>query len=113
MPYSRGQLAQCDVILLKAHEAASDREQALRLVILSSVLGYYDYAVTVLRARADLRAFVEHEYGFDLEAQLGAWSASAGRHATKAAIKSNLRGLIPLFRSALGKLPYDKPRRPY
>lgn len=113
IPYSRGQIAQCDMILLKAPEAIVDRNHALRLVIISAALGYYDYAITILRTRPDLSDFVEQKFGCNLEAQLGAWSRQVGKRATKSAIRTTLRSMIPLFRSVIGKLPYSKPVRPY
>lgn len=113
MPYSRGQLAQCDLIFLKAPKAVSDIDQTLRLVVLSAVLGYYDYAITVLRTNPDVATAIERKYGIALERELEAWSRDAGRREARAAIKSSIRGLIPLMRSALNCLPYPAPRNAY
>ncbi len=113
MPYSRGQIAQCDLIFLKSPESARDFDQALRLIIASAVLGYYDHAVTVLRSQRDVARSVRERYGLDLERELGEWSRRAGRRATRDAIAQSLRDLIPLCRSALNRLPYAKPARPY
>lgn len=113
MPYSRGQLAQCDLIFLRSPDALLDQAQLLRLVIASAVLGYYDHAVNVLRKSPAFAAWVVETYGADLESELARWSLLAGRQATRQAIAKSLRGLVPLFRSAMNRLPYVKPRRSY
>src|SRR5687768_14435526 len=41
MEYSRGQVAQCDVIFLRAAAQTHSTEQALRLVVLSAALGFF------------------------------------------------------------------------
>lgn len=113
MPYSRGQVAQCDIIFLRVPESSQDQSQRLRLVIASAVLGYYDYAVNVLRKFPDLDTWATRTYGVNLEQELAQWSHRAGHKATRKAIARSLRGLVPLARSAMNRLPYVKPRRKY
>ena len=113
MPYSEGQLAQCDLIVLRDIDSIQSEDQALRLIIASAVLGYFDHAVNVLRKVPQLREMVKGEFGLDLEAELGLWAGERGRREVKQAIRASLRGLVPLFRSFLGRLPYPTPTKPY
>jgi len=113
MEYSRGQVAQCDVILLRAAAHAHDTEQALRLIVLSAALGFFDYGISVLRATPELAAHVQHAHGLDLEAELKRWSAEVGGHVAAASLKDNLRALVPLFRAWAGRLPFPPTRPPY
>lgn len=113
MPYSRGQLAQCDLIFLRSPQHIADDAQALRLIVLSAVLGYYDHAITVMRMHHTAANWAADQSNVNLELELSGWSERAGRAATAAAIKHSLRGLVPLLRSKLNHLPYPPPRRPY
>lgn len=113
MEYSRGQIVQCDLIALKTPAAVSSDDQALRLVILSAALGFFDYGFSVMQSRAELAAQVRQSQGFDLDAELKRWSAAAGAGATQTSLKAAARGLLPLFRAWAGKLPFTPPRPPY
>jgi len=113
MPYSRGQLAQCDLIALKSPDALTSVDQSLRLVVLSATLGFFDYAVGVLRARPEVQKIAREEWGLDLEGELKVWSGQCGRQEVRRAIRTTLRSLVPLARSLLGRLPYAKPGQPY
>ncbi len=113
MSYSRGQLAQCDLVFLKHHDAIDKPEQALRLVLLAATLGHFDFAITVLRAHAGLNARVRQDRGFNLEHELQCWSRQMGRQQSRRAIVRTLRSLVPLLRSAVGLLPHKEPNRPY
>jgi FkbM family methyltransferase len=113
MPYSRGQLAQCDLIALRSPSPTLTDEQALRLIVLSATLGYFDHAASTLRAKPGLLQEVERRHGFDLEIQLQRWALSNGQRETRKAIRSALRHLVPLTRSLIGTLPYTKPTSPY
>lgn len=105
MEYSRGEVAQCDVIALKAGARITGTDQALRLVVLSAALGFFDYAAAVLRSRPDIAVHVQRVHAFDLEAELQRWSAAAGGSAVGQSLKSSLRALVPLFRAWAGRLP--------
>lgn len=113
MEYSRGQVAQCDLILLKSWKNILDTDQALRLVIISAALGFFDYAISGLRARPELSDYVQRNYGFGLEAELRRWSSSSGKRAVRQAIAGRIRGLVPLIRSWAGRLPFSPGRTPY
>jgi FkbM family methyltransferase len=113
MPYSRGQVAQCDVVALRSPEKLGGDCQALRLIIVAAALGYFDYAITVLRSRPELGITVQRVHGLDIEKELGRWSALTGKHTVKAACRAQLRGLVPLFRALLGHLPFTDPAPPY
>lgn len=113
MPYSRGQMAQCDITLLKSASHLRDPEPALRLVILGAALGFFDYAVTVLRKNPELASAVKSRWGFELEPELQRWSAATGEHVVRDALGSALRSLVPLVRSWAGRLPFPPQRLPY
>jgi FkbM family methyltransferase len=108
MPYSRGQIAQCDLVAIRSSRMCESLEQSLRLVILSAALGYFDYAVDALRNTAGLREHVSDNYRFDLEAELRHWSKAYGRRALRAAMKSHVRATVPLVRSMLRRLPFSR-----
>ncbi len=113
MEYSRGQVAQCDVILLKSAAHLRSTEQALRLVVLSAALGFFDYGVGVLRGNPDLAAHVRHAHGFDLEAGLKQWSAGVGGQVVGKSLKASVRALVPMLRAWTGRLPFPSTRPPY
>jgi hypothetical protein len=106
MEYSRGKVAQCDVILLPAAAQTHSTEQALRLVVLSAALGFFDYGVTVLRDNPQLAAQVRQAHGFDLEAELKRWSAVVGGRVATTSLRASVRALVPLFRAWAGRLPF-------
>jgi FkbM family methyltransferase len=111
MAYSRGQLAQCDVVALRSPEHVTDWPALLRLVVIASTLGFFDFAVTALRVRRDLVETVQDAHA--LERSLEHWSLQCGHQATRAALLASLRGMVPLLRSAIGALPFAAPAEPY
>lgn len=113
MPYSRGQVAQCDVVLLRRPESLTDLPAAVRLAVLAAALGYFDFAVTLLRRTPRVAEFVQDEHGVRIESALAAWSERRGRAVAGKALREQVRGLVPLLRSALKLLPYTSPGRPY
>ena len=113
MPYSRGQLAQCDLVLLRRLDSLTGERGAVRLAVLAAALGYFDYAVTVLRREPRVAELVRDETSVEIERALEAWSRLRGRSVVGGALRTQLRDIIPLLRSALGQLPYAKPKRPY
>lgn len=113
MEYSRGQVAQCDVIFLRASAHARNTDQALRLIVLSAALGFFDYAISVLRGSPELLTHVRQAHGFDLEAELKRWSANVGAQVAGASLKASVRALVPLFRAWAGRLPFPPVNPPY
>ncbi|HUR20726.1 MAG TPA: FkbM family methyltransferase [Vicinamibacterales bacterium] len=113
MPYSRGQVAQCDLTLLKSATHLRDQEQALRLVLVSAALGFFDYAITVLRKNPELAGAATSQWGLNLEVELQRWSAATGERVVKKALAESVRALVPLIRAWAGRLPFPTPRVPY
>jgi hypothetical protein len=113
MPYSRGQVAQCDVIFLRRAETLDDPRDVMMTVIIAAALGYFDYATGLLRKHPSCLDGVRESHGIDIERELRAWSRAAGRNALRRAIVKQLRGLVPKIRSFAGMLSYAKPARPY
>ena len=112
MPYSRGVLSQCDLIALRRFDGL-DESRALRLVLVSTLLGFFDFAVAVLRKAPSLAETVQARYGIDLESVLCVISKSVGRKTSWQRVRSTIRSLIPLVRSGLGVLPYRRDLLPY
>ena len=113
MAYSRGHVAQCDVILLRSAASTHDIDQAVRLVVLSAALGFFDYAIDVARRHPELAPYVSQTHGVDLEAGLKQWSASVGEHVAGQSLTASVRALVPLFRSWAGRLPFPPVEPPY
>jgi FkbM family methyltransferase len=113
MRYSRGQIAQCDLFLLRSIAGIQDPKQALLLILMSAAMGYFDYAMTVLREHPELSERVRKDFAFELESELRKWSAITGRRELRSAIVRHVRGLVPLFRSWAGRLPFTSPLIPY
>jgi FkbM family methyltransferase len=113
MEYSRGQVAQCDVILLRSSSRIQTNDQALRTVVLSAALGFFDYAIEVVRSRPQLATEVHEVHRLNLEAGLKQWSAAVGEHVAGQSMMSGLRELVPLFRSWAGRLPFPPVQPPY
>jgi FkbM family methyltransferase len=113
VPYSRGQAAQCDLVLLRDPETVAEPRRAAMLAAIAAALGYFDFAISVLRRKPSLETFARKEYGVELEQALAAWSTSRGRVVALRELGERLRGLVPRVRSAFGVLPFSNPRRPY
>ena len=113
MPYSKGICSQCDLVFLKDITTIHDDEEAIRLSCMASLLGYFDYAVTVLRDRPSVAEQAIAKYSVDLEQEYQKISRHVGRRAVLAKLKSNLRQSIPLIRSLLTGLPTAATTRPY
>lgn len=101
LPWSKPVLAQGDLIAVRDFRRVDDATQAAKLVLITAALGYVDFAATMLRHHAaGITAL-----GLDLYADLKALSAAMGDGAAGAAIRANLRELVPLGRSLIGGLP--------
>jgi hypothetical protein len=105
MAYSKGLSAQCDLVFLRDFQTVSDHAQALRLSCIAALLGYFDYAVSVLREYPAAGEFAMREYGLELEREYQKMSQSMGRKAAWKQLQTNLRQCVPLLRSLLTGLP--------
>lgn len=111
-PYSRGRIAQADFYFVRRFEAnASGRDVASAMLILSAI-GHIDLAMTLLRRCPAADAFFR-THGADAERDLQRASAAMGKSELMKATVQQLRGLIPLLRSKLGRLPFRQPEKPY
>lgn len=113
MSYSKGLCSQCDLVFLKDVSTIKSDEDALRLSCIASLLGYFDYAVTVLREFPGLEKFAYEKYGIELEKEYQKVSKVMGRRVALGKLKANFRQSIPLIRSLLTGLPTAKNLRPY
>jgi FkbM family methyltransferase len=113
MPYSKGVLAQCDLIFLKDFRKFDNEVDALRLSVTAVILGFFDYGISVLRHFPEVAKTTETRYGIDLEASYSLISSGIGRQECKETVYRTIRNLLPLLRSYLGGLPRIKNLLPY
>lgn len=93
--YSRGQIAQCDLIFLREPDP-QDGAGCLRAGLLAMALGFFDRALDLFERPSAVAAC-----GWEVKPRpaLAAASRLWGRRAALAAIRRNLRELVPLIRS--------------
>lgn len=103
--YSRGQVAQCDLIAFRWPATDASDQSILRTIVIASALGYFDFGISLLRAFPRAAEWAQANAGVNVEESLGGLSRSAGRHAVWQAIFRSLRELIPLFRSLTVGIP--------
>jgi len=100
MPYSRGLAAQCDLMFLRDYQQIQD-DQCMRLFAVAAILGYFDYAVTVVRGARHLEDEIKERCGEDWEAKLSQISRRVGRWHAQRRLLQQARGLWPSFKSAV------------
>ncbi len=118
VPYSRGCPAQCDLLFIKEKKTLdtptdSRSDFTLRLLLISMVLGYFDYAVSILRFRPDFAHSLEKKLGINIVASIGNMSKRFGRLVCMEHTIGSIRNFIPLFRSLTIGLPKGKNLIPY
>lgn len=99
-PYSRGQIAQCDLLFFRdpATIPDSDGAAALTAALVAMAFGYFDHALMLLeRPAVDL--------GFPPLPAVSAASRVFGRLAAGKAVRAHLRDLVPLARSLTKGVP--------
>lgn len=112
MPYSRGRIAQADLLFFRRHDAASSARDVSAAVLIAAAMGYFDYAIGLLRVSTSTARWWRDK-GIDIEGELSTASKRYGRIQLRRALRENIRYAIPLVRSLLGRLPYAPPARPY
>lgn len=101
--YSRGQIAQCDLLFFRARDRLARAEDRLAAFQSAACHGFFDLATTLLQA--DERAALDRRLGFTLADATGRAALRYGRRACGRALRARLRELVPLIRSLLGGLP--------
>lgn len=100
VPYSRGLAAQCDLVMLRDPATCSgDASRLTRLMAISAVLGFFDHAVTALRAAESLESDLGREIDGDFVRELGRVSRRMGRAVALNEVGARLRSIVPLIRS--------------
>jgi FkbM family methyltransferase len=107
-PYSRGQLAQADLIFLRQPETLLDAQAAIRAAVTAGVLGFIDYGVHLCRTWPALQSPSEA-----LEAGLLSASHTLGAHIARQTLATRTQDLFQALRSALNLMPADKSLLPY
>ena len=112
VPYSRGRLAQTDLVFFREHDASSSPADLSAALLIAAAMGYFDFAMALLR-RNPRAIHWWQDRCICIDAELRMASRVYGRTQLRHAIRDNVRGLVPLLRSSLGWLPYTAPGRPY
>lgn len=105
MLYSRGQISQCDLIAFRWPDSSTSPRNILRTIIIASALGYFDFAVNLMREFPEAGQIARTEFGVHVEESLFTWSRFDGRRATLGAIFQSIRGLVPLIKSLFRGIP--------
>ena len=113
MPYSKGRVSQCDLLLSRKITAETTTEQKIQAVLITSALGYFDSAIQILRDDEDLPALWIGKHGFDLEDALNCESRRRGRLETRRYLRGQLRDLVPAIRSVLVGISAPEQGPPY
>lgn len=113
VPYSRGKVAQCDLIALRAPDRMADQRMTACAIVIAAALGYFDHAIEVLRANPAHVEAIERQHAVRLEDSLAGWSKVEARRVAWRELGRALRGIVPLARSAFGVLPHQEPEVPY
>ncbi len=101
--YSRGQIAQCDLLFARDETSPVDAETLIRTALAVSAFGFFDHARRILQAPAVVDA-LGGKFG-DLGRALDAASRAYGQAASRRDFAATLRGLVPRIRSLIGGLP--------
>ncbi len=104
IPYSRGRIAQCDLIALKKSDWCRNEQQALRIAICSAAMGYFDYSLHVIRCNPMIADSLTSSLGIDVYELLAEWSKAAGEVTVRNALSSHLRSAVPLLKSMFGSI---------
>jgi len=106
--WSRGRLAQADLILLRDRDALDDdgdaTSPAMRTALVAVALGYLDHARDILDRPRAAAGFYARAGVFHTPV-LADIAKAAGRRDSGRAIRARLRDLIPLLRSRFGGVP--------
>ncbi len=100
IPYSKGIAAQCDLVFLKNYRDVSEEDILIRLVLTSSIIGYFDYAITMIRSCSRIEEKLSSTGLDHFLKELGLISKKIGRTVALTEIKSRLRSMLPLLKSA-------------
>lgn len=111
-PYSRGRLAQADLIFARKFEVDASALEVRTCVVVLVALGYIDQAMTLLRRFPAVVSSLANT-GIDLEAEIRVASRVLGRRASREAVFQQVRNMVPLIRSWTTGLPSAKLKDPY
>lgn len=111
-PYSRGEIAQVDLVAVRDEFLLADAAELVRLIIILAAAGYFDSAATALDARRDLFA-PDDERPVLLSSLFRNWSTLRARAICREQLRAAFRGLVPLVRSRFGGIPAPNPEIPY
>ncbi len=109
--WSRGRLAQADLIFLRDRDTLADDGEPtsvpMRCALSAAALGYLDHARDILE-RPNAGAAFKGLTGADPEPVLAEIAKRAGRRDVSRTIRTRLRDLIPLLRSQFGGVPQPR-----
>lgn len=111
-PYSRGEIAQVDLIAVRDPVTLTSADALIRLALILGAAGYFDSAATALAQRADLFDGGDQRQAV-ASTLLRKWSRDRGRTVGGAELRAAFRRLVPLLRSRFGGVPAATPELPY
>ena len=113
MPYSKGRVAQCDLLVLRRFDDHSLYDYQVQAVLVLAAIGYFDSSIQLLRDNPAIEETWRQRHGFSLEKSLEIESHKAGVVESRSYLASQLREFIPAVRSALFGIPGSTPSIPY
>lgn len=112
VPYSRGRIAQADLLFFRQHDAMSSPVDVSAALLIAAAMGYFDFAISLVRCNPNTTLWWQ-DRGVSIETELQQASKFYGRAQLRQTIRDSVRRLVPLLRSAIGRLPYSTPTKPY
>ena len=113
MPYSKGRVSQCDIVVARRDDTFSGSDQKVEVILILAALGYFDLCIGIIRNDPLIGELWRQRHGFSLEDALVNESRKAGATVSWSHLRKSLRLLIPALRSAFNSLPFSEPRIPY
>ena len=107
-PYSRAQLAQADLIFLRATETIVEAAQAKRFLVTAAVLGFIDHGVSLLRTSDSLSTCRETFESFLLSA-----SKALGAAASRRMVRDCSRQWLHALKTRFDLTKPDPTKMPY
>ena len=113
MPFSKGRVAQCDLVMLRRFDDESPLEYQVQAVLIMASMGYFDSSIQLLRDNPGIEERWREKHGFSLEKSLEIESQKAGVIESRSYLAGQLRAFLPAIRSALFGIHTNKGNIPY
>lgn len=105
LPWSRGVIAQADILAFRDFRRVEDAATFARLVFVAAAQGYADLAAIMIDSRRDLARAAATEHGLDLMQDVRAASRAGAKTQPWRALTRHAKWIVPLIRSVGGGIP--------